>query len=181
MDGNGSVGAAFLNECKYGHNVTENEIRLTLLRSSYDPDPLPELGQHEIKFALMPHDGDLRPSDAARAGYEFNHQIEAVATDVHKGDLPKEKGFVSVITPNVLLSGIKKAEDGEELVLRLYETEGKAVTAEVEIDSSLVEPNSVAVETDILERPVSDSSAKLEGNTLKVSIPAFGIATVKIG
>jgi alpha-mannosidase len=154
---------------------------LTLLRSSYDPDPLPELGQHEIRFALVPHDGNCSPSDAARAGYEFNHQVEVVATDVHRGELPKEKDFVSVNPSNVLLSGIKKAEDGDELVLRLYETDGEAVEAQVRMDPSLVRPGSAAVETDILERPIPKSTAKMEGDTLKVSVPAFGIVTVRIG
>jgi len=180
-DGNGAVGALLLNDCKYGHNVAEDEIRLTLIRSSYDPDPLPELGQHEIKFALVPHDGTCTPSDAAKAGYEFNHQVEVVATDVHAGDLPKEKGFVSVNPSNILFSGIKKAEDSDELVLRLYEMDGKATEAEVKIDPSLVKSKSVAVETDILERPVPGSTARFENDTLKVSMPAFGITTMKIG
>ena len=181
LNESGTVGATLLNDCKYGHNVTENEIKLTLLRSSYDPDPLPELGQHDIRFALVPHNGSRNPSDAFRDGYEFNNQIEEVATDVHEGDLPREKGFVSIDTPNVLLSGIKKAEDGDEIVLRLYETDGKAVEARVKIDPALVKLGSAAVETDILERPIPDSTAKLEGDVLKVSIPAFGISTVKIG
>jgi len=180
-DGNGTAGVTLLNDQKYGHNVTENEIRLTLIRSSYDPDPLPELGEHNIKFALVPHDGDWKPSDATRAGYEFNNQIESVGTSVHKGDLPAEKGFVSVNPANVVLSGIKKAEDGDELILRLYELEGVDTEAEVKIDPSMVKPGSPVVETDILERPVSDGSARLEGDTLKVLLPAFGIATVKIG
>lgn len=181
MDGNGVAGVTLLNDCKYGHNVTESEIRLTLIRSSYDPDPLPELGEHNVRFALVPHGDDWKSYDAARAGYEFNHQIEAVGTDVHQGELPKEKGFVLVKTPNVLLSGIKKAEDGDELILRFYETEGESVEAEVRLDSSLFKPGSSAVETDILERPLSNSAAKLEGDILKVSLPAFGIATVRLG
>lgn len=181
LDGKGMVGATLLNDYKYGHNVTENEIRLTLIRSSYDPDPLPELGQHEIKFALVPHSGDRKPSEAARDGYEFNNQIEVVATDVHKGHLPKDKGFVSINPSNVLLSGIKKAEDSYDLVLRLYETDGKAVEAQVRLDSSFIKPGSSAVETDILERPIPNSTARLDGDILKVTVPAFGIATVKIG
>ncbi len=181
LDGDGTVGAVLLNDQKYGHSVIENETRLTLIRSSYDPDPLPELGDHKIRFALAPHDGNLSASEAAKAGYELNHQLEAVATNVHKGDLPAEKGFVSVRTPNVLLSGIKKAEDGDELIVRLYEMDGKATEAEVQMDPSLIKPDSAAVETDILERPIPNNTAKLEGGVLKVSVPAFGITTVKIG
>lgn len=181
MDGEGKAGAVLLNDCKYGHNVNESEIKLTLIRSSYDPDPLPELGRHNIRFALVPHDGDMTPSDATRLGYEFNNQIEVVGTDVHKGDLPAEKGFVAVKTPNVILSGIKKAEDSDSLIIRLYEVEGTGIEAEIAIDPTLVKPDANAVETDVLERPIDNNTAKMDGSVLEVTVPAFGIATVKVG
>jgi alpha-mannosidase len=189
IDRSAPVGVTLLNDCKYGHNVSEDEIKLTLIRSSYDPDPLPELGQHEIKFALVPHDGSWEASDAAKAGYEFNHPIEAVATDVHEGDLPKEQEFISVSPSNILLSGIKKAEDDDGLILRFYEMDGIDTDAEIRLDPSMLkskspldgESASHAIETDILERPLAQSTAEIDDDVLKFSIPAFGITTVKIG
>ncbi len=47
--------------------------------------------------------------------------------------------------------------------------------------SGLVKKGAKTVETDVLERPLDASTAKLTGDTLGVSIPAFGQATVKIG
>ena len=179
-DGKSVAGVTLLNESKYGHNVTESEIKLTLLRSSYDPDPFPEIGQHEIKFSLVPHGADWKPSDSARAGYEFNHSIEVVATDVHKGELPKEMAFISVEPKNAMLLGIKKAEDTDEIVIRLYETDGKDTEAVVTLDPSLIKPNMVAMQTDLLERPIQNNTARLEKNVLKVKIPAFSLVTVKI-
>ncbi len=169
-----------MNESKYGHNANESELRLTLLRSSYDPDPLPELGQHEIRFALVPHDGNWTPSDSAKAGYEFNHSIEVVGTDIHKGDLPKENGFISINPKNIMLSGIKKAEDTDEIVIRLYETDGIDTEAIVNFDPALMRPNFTAIETDILERPIPKNTARLDDNVLKVFVRAYSIVTVKI-
>lgn len=179
-DGQGIVGATLVNESKYGHNISESEIKLTLLRSSYDPDPLPEVSQHEIKFALVPHDDKWMPSDSAIAGYDFNQGIEVVATDVHKGNLPKEKSFFMVEPKNIMLSGIKKAEDTDEIVIRLYETDGKDTDAIVTIDPSLIRPNMVASQIDIVERPIKNSKALLANGILKVNVPAFSIVTVKI-
>jgi len=179
--GQGKVGVTLVNDCKYGHSVRGDEIKLTLLRSSYDPDPLPELGNHEIRFALVPHGEDWGPSDATKAGCEFNHLPEVIATDVHKGVLPKERGFLSVSPSNVLLSGVKKAEDDDGLIIRLYETEGRQTEARVHFDPSLVKPDSSAVEVDLLERVISERTAKMEGEILKVMVPAFGITSVKIG
>jgi alpha-mannosidase len=170
-----------LNDTKYGHNVSEGLIRLTLLRASYDPDPLPEVGECDIAFSLVPHTGAWSPSVATRCGYEFNHPVSVVATDLHEGSLPATRGFVSVDPPNVIVSGLKKAEDSDALIVRLYEVEGKQTRARVKLNRALAAAGSQAVETDLLERPLENNSAKMEGDTLTVAIPAYGITTVKVG
>ena len=175
------AGAAVLNDSKYGYNVEGNTIRLTLLRSSYDPDPLPELGMHTIRFSLQPHAGPWTPSDATRAGYAFNFPFNVVGTDVHEGTLPLSAGYVELLTPNVMLSGLKKAEDSEALVVRLYEMEGKATIAHVRLSEALCAGGAKAVETDLMEQPLATNSASLENGVLSVSIPAFGLVTVSVG
>jgi len=175
------VGAALLNDTKYGHDVTPDTIRLTLLRSSYDPDPLPELGDHHIGFALVPHVGEWTPAQATRLAADFNNPPSAVATDLHQGPLPPCQGFLSVQPSNVILSAIKREEDSDALIIRLYEVEGKQTRARVTFSASLVAADSPTVETDLLERPSEPSTAKMEDNTLSVTIPPFGIATVKVG
>jgi alpha-mannosidase len=174
-------GATILNDSKYGYYVDGDTIRLTLLRSSYDPDPLPELGQHTIRFAIQPHDGTCTPADATRAGYAFNNPFEVVGTDVHSGTLPTHAGHVDVLTPNVILSGLKKAEDSDALIVRLYEANGQAATARVRLADALCAANAPAVETDLVEQPLAQSSARVQDGVLSVDLPAFGLVTVKIG
>jgi len=176
----GSCGITLVNACKYGHNTDGSTLRLTLLRSSHTPDPLPEMGHHEIRLAIIPHDGACSVSEAARAGAAFNLPMNVVSTDVHKGKLPPSKGFLEVLTPNVMLAAIKKAEDSDALIVRLYETEGKDGQARVRI-VDLVKPNSPAREVDLIEQPLARSSAKMDGDTLTVPIPAHGIASVAVG
>jgi alpha-mannosidase len=175
------IGATLLNDCKYGHSVSDDTIRLTLLRSSYDPDPLPELGRHSIRYALVPHSGDLDLGDATHAGHAFNHPIVPVGTTVHEGDLPVEGSALEILAPNVMLSGLKKAEDDDALIIRLYEFEGRQTAARVRLSRVLAEPDSAAVETDLLEQPLDKSTAAMDGDVLTVTIPAFGIATVRVG
>lgn len=175
------VGATLLNDSKYGHSVSGSTLRLSLLRSSCDPDPLPELGRHTIRFALRPHVGAWTPSDSTRAGYEFNFPFEPVSTDMHEGSLPARKGFAELLTPNVMLSGLKKAEDSDALIVRLYEIEGKPTTARVRLDEALAPPNAPAVETDLLEQPLGQSSARMDADVLTVEVPRFGLVTVKVG
>ena len=151
------------------------------MRSSYDPDPLPELGTHVIRFAIQPHDGTWTPADATHAGYEFNNPFDVVGTDDHTGTLPTNAGYAEVLTSNVILSDLKKAEDSDALIVRLYEANGQATTARVRLADALCPANAPAVETDVVEQPLAHSSAHLQGGVLSVDIPAFGMVTVKIG
>jgi len=174
------AGATLLNDSKYGHSVNGSTARLTLLRSSYDPDPLPELGHHTIRFALRPHVGEWSAGAATRAGYDFNLPFNVAGAGMQKGKLPARKGCAEILTPNIMLSGMKKAEDGGALVVRLYETEGRATTARLKLDSCLAAPDASVVETDILERPLKENSAKMARGTLSVKVPPFGTVTVKV-
>jgi hypothetical protein len=67
------------------------------------------------------------------------------------------------------------------LIVRLYETAGRETEAEVRLSPCLVPPNSPAIETDLLEQPLPASTARMEGEVLKVRLPAHGIATVRVG
>ena len=175
------VGITLLNDSKYGYSVKDNVLRLTLIRSSYDPDPLPELGKHTIRFALQPHIGAWTVSDATCAGMVFNFPLNIVGTTQQFGSLPSRKGFAELLDPNVMLSGLKKAEDSDALIVRLYEMEGKATLARMKLDAALAPANAPAVETDVMEIALSKNTAVLKNGVLSVELPAYGQVTVKIG
>jgi len=173
------AGLTLVNDSKFGHSCDENTLRLTLVRSSYEPDPLPEVTDHEIKFAVIPHAGALDVSAAIRAGEEFNSPMAVVSAGVQSGELPAEKSFVEVMTPNVFVSTVKKAEDSNAVVIRMFEAEGKKTTARIKI-SGLTGSGAQAIETDVLERPLDKSTASFDGEVLTVSVPAYGQASVAI-
>jgi len=175
-----NYGVTLVNNYKYGHSCNDGVLRLTLVRSSYEPDPLPEVADHEIKFAVIPHKGACDVVAATRAGEEFNSPLAVASAPVQSGELPAEMSFVEVLTPNVFVSTVKKAEGSDAVVIRMFEAEGKKTTAKIKL-AGIVKPGAKAVETDVLERPLAKNGAKLESETLTVPIPAFGIATVKIG
>ena len=177
----GPVGVTLLNDSKYGHSARGSELRLSLLRGSYDPDPLPDLGRHLIRYALRPHVGKWTVSDSTREGADFNMPLSVVATTLQKGSLPPAKTFAELLTPNVQLIGLKKAEDSDALIVRLWEMEGIAGPARLRLDSALVSAVAPAAETDLLERPLKENSARMKAGVLTVRLPAFGLVTVKIG
>ena len=172
-------GAVLVNDCKYGFSVDENTLRATLIRSTYDPDPFPEMGRHDIRFSLIPHEGVCDPADTVRKAEAFNQPMSVVGTDIHSGPLPAKTGFAETLTPNVILASLKKAEDSDAVIVRLYEAAGLETEAKVRL-SKIIKPGAAAVEVDLLEQPLPISSARIENDTLIVKLPAHGIATVMI-
>jgi len=84
------------------------------------------------------------------------------------------------MTRNVFVSAVKKAEDSDALIIRLYEIEGMDTIAQVRI-ADLAKAGAKAVETDVLERPLKQNSARMDDDVLNVRVPAYGQTTVKIG
>lgn len=172
-------GITLVNDCKYGHSCVDDTLRLTLIRASYDPDPIPEVGDHKIRFGVIAHQGPCDVTQAMRAGEEFNSYMSIISETVHGGILPPQKSFAQVLTPNVFLSAIKKAEGSDGIVVRIFEVEGKDTQAQITL-SGIIKPGARAVETDILERLLEKNTAKLDGDILSVYIPRYGQASVFI-
>ncbi len=128
----GEYGVSLLNDSKYGYDIKGNVMRLTLLRSPLWPDPMADKGKHKFSYALYPHKGDWKEADTVLRGYEFNYPLQAFITDAHPGEYPSFFSFFKASPSNIILVTIKKAEDRESLILRLYESEGSEAEALVE-------------------------------------------------
>lgn len=147
-----NYGVSILNDCKYGFDVTGSTLRMSLLRTPHKPDPQADFGMHEMVFSIYPHKGDWRSGGTVRRGYELNEPLVAVATTAHKGALPAAKSFVSVSAPNLVVTALKKAEDDDSLILRLYETNGQACQSVIR--TAL--PVGSYVETDLMENQIGE-------------------------
>ena len=175
------AGCALLNDSKHGHSLDGSTLALTLIRSSYEPDPLPEMGRHDIRVALRPHAGVVPVAELIHAGASFNQPVRVLATDAHTGRLPASAAGVQTVQPgSVVLTGLKKAEDEDAVVFRLLATTGKAVEAKVTLNADLFGRLAEAVEVDLLERPIGGSAARVGPHGFRVKIPPHGIASVKV-
>lgn len=129
----GDYGVSLLNDCKYGHDVRDNVIRLTLLRGPTYPDPNADQGEHRLTYSLLPHRGDWR-TDTVPTSYALNDPL--IVRRVNGGG-PSPPGLggteggrgstsqslVAVDVSNVIIETVKQAEDGQGLIVRLYENE----------------------------------------------------------
>jgi alpha-mannosidase len=176
-----SAGVLVLNDSKYGHSLQGSTLAITLIRSSLEPDILPEIGEHDVRMAILPHAGAMTRAEMIRQGVAFNRPLQVVGTGVHAGRLPAASAGLTAIEPaSVVVSEVKKAETGDELIVRLYETEGMKCTAAVEIEGAIFGQVESVRETDLLERPLEKSTARVKGNGFTVEMPAYGIATVRV-
>ncbi len=122
-------GVSLLNDCKYGYDVRDNVLRLTLLRGPEAPDPDADRGHHEFTYALYPHLGDWTVGETVRRGWELNVPIVCVAAGAAAvtGSRGAADGgaasFLQIEGPAVL-EAIKPAEDGDGWIVRVYEPHG---------------------------------------------------------
>jgi alpha-mannosidase len=123
----GGYGVSLLNDCKYGHDIRDNVMRLSLLRSPTMPDPEADQGQHRFVYSLLPHEGGWDERTIAEA-YALNDPLIVWTKD--EGRMTKAlsfvirpSSFVSVNLPNVVIETIKQAEDGQGVIVRLYESQ----------------------------------------------------------
>jgi alpha-mannosidase len=138
----GAHGAAVLNDGKYGVNVVDNEIRLTLLKSAMMPDQTADWGEQEVNYAFYPFDGAFQDSDVVHQAADFNEMpiFADICDDLGPIFLSDKK--------NIIVDTIKPADTIENaLLVRVYEAMGKqtdcAFTAHANVKT--------ITETDMLE------------------------------
>ncbi len=170
----GDYGVSLLNDCKYGFDTYQNTMRITLLRSTKYPDPEADQGHHEFTYSLCPHQGDWRSAETVRRAHELNSPMAAIATDSHAGKAPSTASFALVDRANVVIDCVKKAEDSDAIIVRLYEAHGSRGPVALSFGT---EPASVT-ECDLMEE--NDAAAKVEGGVVSFDIKPWEIRTFKV-
>jgi alpha-mannosidase len=120
----GDQGVALLNDGKYGHDVHENVMRITLLRSPKAPDPLADMGCHRFTYVMLPHYGAHNWAGVVQAGYALNSPLRYAPIGRHAGTGIATGRFVTCDDRNLVVDTVKKAEDSAHLIVRLYECHG---------------------------------------------------------
>jgi len=133
-DKSGSYGATILTDAKNGSDKpNDSTIRLTLLRSpgispdgaGYSDQANQDWGHHEITFGIAGHAGGWREAQTDWLGYRLNNPPSVFQTTAHSGALGKQFSLLRVDNPRIRVLALKKAEDSDEMVLRMVEMDGK--------------------------------------------------------
>jgi alpha-mannosidase len=169
---------SLLNDCKYGHDIKGNVMRLSLLRGSTDPDPDADLGVHHFTYSLFPHAGTWELMTIPEA-YALNDPPIVWSAAANR---PRQNGaaaswvqpFVEADRSNVIIETIKQAEDGQGLIVRLFECKRRRgpvrIRTTFEIDQ--------AWRTNILEENLTELPA--EKKELQIRLRPYQIVTLRL-
>jgi len=178
-----AYGLGVLNDCKYGFDVLNGTMRVTLLRSTayahhdparYDaskPFAIVDQGWHTIRIRLVPHAGGWLKAGIVRKAWALNEPCMVHVESSHPGSMPGAFAGLAADADNVVLSVLKKSEDNAFVVVRGYETAGKKVKTAIAVpgvDRSVActfSPHEIktlcierktgkAVESNLLEEPM---------------------------
>ncbi len=179
---NRGYGIAVLNDCKYGHGVLENNISLNLLRSPSHPGENSDKGYHVFSYAVYPHKGDYFEGEVDKRAYEFNIKPVMIQLDTSlpnkDSEIKNSKGYISVDSENssVMIETVKKAEDGGDIIIRMYEYSGGETFGTLSLNIGKAPKR--AWLTDLMENNISE--LEIEENRIKIPFGAFEIQTVKV-
>jgi len=145
-DRNGQkYGLTVLNDAKYGYSVQDNDLRVSIVRGAayaqHQPrriDPNGEYiwqdqGIQTFRMVLAPHAGTWQDAGVVRMAEELTAPVPVLYQGIHRGTRAPSASFLSVDVPNVVVSDVKQAEDGTDLIIRCYETAGRATKASLDL------------------------------------------------
>lgn len=177
----GKIGMSLLNRTKFGHSYDKGQLRLSLLRATYSPDLYPNMGINHIQYSLFPHTGDWKNGVWAE-GENFNVPVYAaeppsLALAKTHSTRPESGSLLSVSPAEVVMSGIKQAEDGKNLIIRLAEVNGKETVAVITLPVTVISAkrvNIIELPMESVEKPVVD------GKVIRVRLRPHEIVTVAV-
>ena len=166
----GHYGVSVLNDCKYGHSVKDGCIGLTLIKSGIEPNPVTDQEQHVFTYALYPHQEGWQAGGTVRQAYFLNQPALAVAG----GSADTGVSLASVDAPNVVLETVKRAEDGDGVILRLYECENAKTPVTLTWNGAIAS----AEADNCIEEKTGD--VEVSGNQIRFTIKPYEVKTIRI-
>jgi alpha-mannosidase len=165
-----NYGVSLLNIGKYGYNVSGNVLGISLLRSPIYPDPYADEGDHEFVYAIYPHPGTWRYG-TVQAARRLHSPLRFAATR----DAKVQSSLLRLYGDPVEMAALKKAEDSNDIILRLYEPHGNRANTTIETATSLRNASIVS----ILEK--SDQLLAIaDERRIKLSFRPFQMISLKL-
>ena len=142
---NGSTyGLTVINDAKYGYDVHGNDMHISIVRSAvyafHNPRAFDKKAEYlwmdqgiqTFRMLLVPHTYTWKESNITRSAEEFIAPSVLIYQGIHGGKMPKAGSFLAVDAQNVIISAIKKSENGDDIIIRCLETSGLQTSATID-------------------------------------------------
>lgn len=161
-------GVALLNDCKYGYDIKEDTMRLSLLKSATDPDYSADYGTHEFTYSLYPHKEEWYNARLEEEAFDLNSPVVVLEGASALG----KESLISFDAKNIVLDAFKKAENEEAYVLRFHEFTGRrgrlTISTGLKFDSWC--------ESDLMENPLGE----WKQTAIEVEVKPYEIKTIML-
>jgi alpha-mannosidase len=178
-----SRGVCIMSDIKGGFDVHEQVVRLSLLKSTMEPDRWQDFGVRKFFYRGVFHNSDWLGAKIPQLHDELVHQPVLIEGDPDStGTSGHTESWVVVDDDWVILDTLKVTEAHDGFIARFYDASGGARRAKVEFPLLKSSDWSELKIVDLLEDPYGDTIAKLPGESLSfyVTVKAFEIVSVKI-
>ncbi len=166
-------GVSLLNDCKYGYSCEGSTLKITWLKCATDPSPTADQGMHRFTYSLLPHSGSYRTAGVLQESYLLNQPLTAVAVSDTAGSAPDVFSLIGCDKENIIIDTVKKAEEDNSMILRLYEAYDRRTTVTLTLPDGVVG----AELCDLMEQPLQP--LEMVGQTVTLSVKNREIVTVK--
>lgn len=167
----GHYGVSLLNDCKYGYSAKDSNIALTLIKSGIEPNKTADQEEHVFTYALYPHKEMWCAAGTVQEAYKLNQPAYAT-----KGELKNTgKSFISTDKDNIIIETVKPAENGDGIIVRLYDCENSLTKATLTFAEGMLES---VEECNLMEEKEADIEAC--GNSFTVSVKPYEIKTYRV-
>ena len=146
-----------------------------MVRSSYDPDYLPDVDRHLVRLALLSAEASVTDATLATWAAAHEQSLLVIGTDVHEGRLPPAQSLLVVSEGDVAICGLKWAESGDGLVVRLTNTDAKPAVVTLACAPAQGTVQS-AQPLDLMER-ATDAASPGTGGVVSLTVPANSLGT----
>lgn len=169
----GGYGCSIINDCKYGYDIHDSHMRLTLMRAPTCPDPVGDHGINTFKYEFHPHKNCWRENTVQKAN-TFNIPPFGYYNEKDGDNKCTEKQFINISEKNISVDALKVAQDGNGYIFRVVEDEQRRGSCKITLGFDFSE----IIETNMIEE--NKQSIECKGNSFTFCYNPYEVKTFRI-
>ena len=150
-------------------------MRITLMRAPICPDPVGDKGVSTFVYRLYPHAGNWSQADTVKYAFELNQPLKGYAAKAQAGSICTKKSFVEVSRRNIAIDAVKPAQDGNGLIIRMYEAGKSRGNVKVKLNFADVKK---VIECNLME--VDENELAFNNNEFEFEITPNQVRTFRV-